>query len=56
MKNFTRTSKASGSTKRAVEALIRRGWFPGCRTSDLKPIKRNRRHSRLEAGNNVASI
>jgi hypothetical protein len=49
MKNFTRESYASASTKRAVESLIRRGWFPGCRAFDLKPTKR-RRASRTEAG------
>jgi hypothetical protein len=49
VKNFTRKKYASGSTKRAVEALIKRGWFPGCRTADLKPTKR-RRTSRMEAG------
>jgi hypothetical protein len=53
MKNFTRSSYASGSTKRAVEALIKRGWFPGARTADLKPIKRNRRYSRLEAASHA---
>ena len=53
MKSFTRAIYASGSTKRAVEALIKRGWFPGCRTSDLKPIKHRRRTTRLEAGSHA---
>ena len=43
MKSFTRASYASGSTHRKVADLIRRGWFPGCRTSDLKPVKRRAR-------------
>ena len=46
MKSHLRASKASGSAKRKVETLIKLGWYPGCRMSDLKP---NRRFSRLEA-------
>ncbi len=45
MKSFP----VNASGRRKVAQLIQRGWFPGCRTSDLKPIKR-RRASRLEAG------
>jgi hypothetical protein len=39
MKSHRRFSKASGSTKRRVDDLIQRGWYPGCR---MKPNRRSR--------------
>ena len=47
MKSFTRSAYASGTSRRLVADLIRRGWFPGCRISDLKPPKSKSR--RMEA-------
>jgi hypothetical protein len=35
MKSHIRWSKASGSDKRKVEKLLRRGWEPGKRIGDF---------------------
>ena len=43
MKSAIRFSRASGSTRRLVEKLIARGWFPGAKTADL--LKPKRRHA-----------
>jgi len=43
MKSPLRFSRASGSTVRRVEELIRAGWYPGCRISLLKSKRRARR-------------
>lgn len=48
MKSPLRWSRASGSTRRRVEKLIKLGWFPGCRLSDLI---RNRRRDRQAVSN-----
>ena len=50
-KSFLKKSKASNSTRRRVELVVRRGWRPG-----LPPqlFYRGSRRSRLEAGKNVA--
>jgi hypothetical protein len=49
MKSALRFSKASSSTRRRVDLIVRRGWFPGAgRVSDF--YKRRSRRNRTEAG------
>jgi hypothetical protein len=48
MKSTLRFSKASGSTRRRVDLIIQRGWFPGVgRVSDF--YKGRSRRNRMEA-------
>jgi len=51
MKSALRFSKASRSTRRRVDLIIRRGWQPGLRPSDFY---RGSRRPRVEAGHNGA--
>jgi hypothetical protein len=52
MKSSQRFSKASGSTRRRVEQVLRRGWKPGAgRVSDYYKSTRRSRRNRTEAGN-----
>jgi hypothetical protein len=51
MKSSQRFSKASGSTLRRIDQIIRRGWRPGLRPSDFY---RGSARSRRGSGRNVA--
>ena len=46
MKSSQSFSRASGSTRRRIDLIIRRGWKPGLRPSDFyRGSSRNRREA-----------